>query len=591
MSAPLITLRNITVSFGIHPVLQQVNLTINKRERICLVGRNGTGKSTLLKLIAGEIASDNGEIEKERGITITQLPQEVPQDITGKVFDLLATQLADVDEWLIKPRVAEILSQLDLDGEAEFATLSGGLKRRVLLAKALITEPDILLLDEPTNHLDIDNIERLEQFFSKYAGTLLFVTHDRVFLQKVATRIIELDRGNLTSWECDYNTYLERKQAFLDAEVKENALFDKKLAIEEAWLRQGVKARRTRNEGRVANLKKLRLERQARRDLIGNVKLIAQQAGYSGKIIIEAENLAYSYDEKPIIKNFTTTILRGDKVGIIGPNGCGKTTLLRLLLGDLQPTNGTIKIGTKLEVAYFDQLRNQFNENKSLRDNIGSSDYVTINGKSRHIVGYLQDFLFTPDRVLSPVCHLSGGERNRLLLAKLFTKPSNVLVLDEPTNDLDIETLELLEALLVDYTGTVLLVSHDRAFLNNIITSTIVFEGNAKIKEYIGDYDDWLRQRPQPQLIVTAKSTPVKAMATPTENQLTAAEKRELKELLRKIEKLEAEQQQLHQQMADPDFYKADKDVMIKAQMKLGMVEDELKKLYLRWEILEKIGK
>ena len=585
----LIHLRNITISFGSAPVLNQVNFSLNRRERVCLVGRNGAGKSTLMKLIAGAIKPDGGEIALERGIKIAQLAQEVPQNISGKVFDLLAAELLNIADWEIRQRVAELLSRLTLDGDAEFATLSGGLKRRVLLAKVLIVAPDLLLLDEPTNHLDIENIVWLEQFFSKYCGTLLFVTHDRLFLQKIATRIVELDRGNLTSWECDYATYLQRKQDFLVTQEKHNALFDKRLAQEEVWIRQGVKARRTRNEGRVASLKKLRLERQARREVIGNVKMEIQKTNNSGKLVIEAEKISYGYVQ-PIIKNFTTTILRGDKIGIIGSNGCGKTTLLRLLLGDLIPQTGVIKIGTQLQVAYFDQLRNQFYEEKTLRENIAlGSDYVTINGKARHIISYLQDFLFSPERALSPVNQLSGGERNRLLLAKMFTKPSNVLVLDEPTNDLDIETLELLETLLVDYPGTILLVSHDRTFLNNIVTSTLVFEGAGQVSEYVGDYDDWLRQRPEQLPVAKSVKISLPAKTTIPKQQLTADERRELKNIPKKIEKNEIEQKQLHQQMADPDFYKKDKSTIVQVQIQLRNLEDELRNLYQRWEELEKI--
>jgi len=587
----LVTLHDVTVSFGLPPVLNQISFSLDRRERVCLVGRNGAGKSTLMKLIAGVIKPDGGEVAIERGIKIAQLAQEVPQNVSGRVSDLLAAELPNAEDWEVRQRVTELLSRLTLDGEAEFNTLSGGLKRRVFLSKALITVPDLLLLDEPTNHLDIENIEWLEQFFSKYYGTLLFITHDRLFLQKIATRIVELDRGNLSSWECDYATYLERKQEALDAQEKHNALFDKRLAQEEVWIRQGVKARRTRNEGRVAKLKKLRLERQARRGLIGNVKMQVQQASSSGKLVIEAEKISYGYDDaQPIIKNFTIDVLRGDKIGVIGPNGCGKTTLLRLLLGDLKPQTGVIKIGTKLQVAYFDQLRSQFDEEKSLRENIAlGSDYVTINGKPKHIINYLQDFLFSPERALSPVNQLSGGERNRLLLAKMFTKPSNVLVLDEPTNDLDIETLELLEDLLVDYSGTVLLVSHDRVFLNNIVTSTLVFEGAGKISEYVGDYDDWLRQRSVPSFVVKPEKErlPIK-MAAP-KKQITAAERNELKNLPGKIEKIEIEQHQLHQQMAEPGFYKKDKTTIIQMQMRLSTLEDELKKLYRRWEELEKL--
>ncbi|MFA6409453.1 MAG: ATP-binding cassette domain-containing protein [Gammaproteobacteria bacterium] len=575
---PLITLKNITVSFGHPPLLNQISFQIEARERVCLVGRNGSGKSTVMKLIKGEIKPDDGEIAYERGVSIAELTQEVPQNISGKVSAVVAKGLPNVESWKQKHLIEEVLSRLNLNGAAEFENLSGGLKRRALLAKAIIAEPDLLLLDEPTNHLDIENILWLEQFFAKYNKTLLFVTHDRVFLEKIAARIIELDRGNLTNWNCDYRNYLERKQALLEAEEKENALFDKKLAEEERWIRQGIKARRTRNEGRVRELKQLRRERQERREQIGKVNLQLQQADKSGKIVIEAENVSYAYDnDKSIIKNFSTTILRGDKIGIIGPNGCGKTTLIQLLLGNLEPTSGQIKQGTQLQIAYFDQLRSQLNEEKTVRENVGGgSDSVTINGKEKHIIGYLQDFLFSPDRANSPVNQLSGGERNRLLLAKLFTKPSNVLVLDEPTNDLDIETLELLEDLLVEYPGTVLLVSHDRAFLNNIVTSTLVFERDDEISEYVGGYDDWLRQRPIPIEIKTEVEKPQK-------NQ----DRRALEKILKRIEKVEKEQENLHQIMADPAFYQKSKEEISNTQQQLSAVEKKLEILYQEWEALE----
>lgn len=575
---PLVTLRNITVSFGHPPLLNKISFQIEARERVCLVGRNGSGKSTLMKLIKGEIKPDDGEIAYERGISIAELTQEVPQNISGKVSSIIAEGLPNTEIWKQQHRVEEVLSRLNLNGSAEFENLSGGLKRRALLAKAIIAEPDLLLLDEPTNHLDIENIIWLEQFFARYNKTLLFVTHDRVFLQKIATRIIELDRGNLTNWECDYQSYLLRKSALLEAAEKENALFDKKLAEEERWIRQGIKARRTRNEGRVRELKQLRRERQERREQIGKVNLQLQQAEKSGKIVIEAENVSYAYDNnKPIIENFSTIILRGDKIGIIGPNGCGKTTLIQLLLGNLKPMGGHLKQGTQLQIAYFDQLRSQLNEDKTVRENVGGgSDSVTINGKEKHIIGYLQDFLFSPDRANSPVNQLSGGERNRLLLAKLFTKPSNVLVLDEPTNDLDIETLELLEDLLVEYPGTVLLVSHDRAFLNNIVTSTLVFEENGKFSEYVGGYDDWLRQRP-------ALQEAPKETAKPKNNQ----DRRALEKILKQIEKAEKEQENLHQIMAVPAFYQKNKEEISSAQQQLSNVEKKLEVLYKDWERME----
>ncbi|HSA79117.1 MAG TPA: ATP-binding cassette domain-containing protein, partial [Nitrospirota bacterium] len=472
-----------------------------------------------------------------------------------------------------------------------------GLKRRVLLAKALAGQPDLLLLDEPTNHLDIDSISWLEEFLLSFGGTLLFVTHDRALLQKLATRIVDLDRGRLTSWPGSYQTYLELKQAALDAEAVENAKFDKKLAAEEVWIRQGVKARRTRNEGRVRALKELRRTRSERREVTGTARMQMQDAERTGKLVIEAQDVSYGYSDRPVIRDFSTTIIRGDKVGIIGPNGSGKTTLLKILLGDLKPQKGTLRLGTNLEVAYLDQHRAQLDDEKTVQDNVASgSDHVTINGNRRHVIGYLQDFLFAPARARSPVKVLSGGERNRLLLAKLFTKPSNVLVLDEPTNDLDIETLDLLEELLMDYPGTVLLVSHDRAFINNVVTSTLALEGDGKVNEYVGGYDDWLRQS---QRKIEVSGVPVKieekkAASGPQKEKsrrLTFKEQKELETLPKRIEELETEQQQIIAVMADPAFYRESGNRVTETKARLEAVEKELVESYARWEALEALQK
>src|SRR5512143_2197254 len=527
----LVSLQDVKVSFGGPLLLEGVDLSIDRGERVCLVGRNGTGKSTILRLITGEVKPDAGTIVFQQSVRVTLLTQEVPEALSGSVFDVvsgafgeqgkllaeyhhlsgslvhdhsgkLMARLEEVQHrfeaaggWQMQQKVEEILTRLKLPEDAEFSELSGGLKRRVLLAKALAGEPDLLLLDEPTNHLDIDAIAWLEEFLLTFGGTLLFVTHDRMLLQRLATRIVDLDRGRLTSWPGNYQSYLDLKQAALDAETVENAKFDKKLAAEEVWIRQGVKARRTRNEGRVRALKELRRIRSERREVTGTARMQMQEAERTGKIVIEATKVSYAYNDIPVISDFSTTILRGDKIGIIGPNGSGKTTLLKILLRELSAQKGTIKHGTNLEVAYLDQHRAQLDNEKTVQDNVANgSDHVTVDGNRRHVIGYLQDFLFAPARARSPVKVLSGGERNRLLLAKLFTRPSNVLVLDEPTNDLDIETLDLLEELLMDYPGTVLLVSHDRAFINDVVTSTLVFEGGGKVNEYVGGYDDWLLQ-------------------------------------------------------------------------------------------------
>ncbi len=625
----LVSLQSVNVSFGGPLLLEGVDLSIDRGERVCLVGRNGTGKSTIMRLITGEVKPDGGKIVFQQGVKITLLTQEVPQDIGGSVFDVVSSafgeqgkllaayhhvsgrlahdhseklmaELEDVQHkfeaaggWQMQQRVETILTRLQLPEDAGFSELSGGLKRRVLLAKALAGEPDLLLLDEPTNHLDIDAIAWLEEFLLSFGGTLLFVTHDRALLQKLATRIVDLDRGRLTSWPGNYQSYLELKQAALDAEAVENAKFDKKLAAEEVWIRQGVKARRTRNEGRVRALKELRRTRSERREVTGTARMQMQEAERTGKLVIEATNVSHSYSDRRVIRDFSTTIIRGDKVGIIGPNGSGKTTLLKILLGEVRPQKGAVKHGTNLEVAYLDQHREQLDDAKTVQDNVAyGSDHVTINGNRRHVIGYLQDFLFAPARARSPVKVLSGGERNRLLLAKLFTKPSNVLVLDEPTNDLDIETLDLLEELLMDYPGTVLLVSHDRAFINNVVTSTLALEGEGRVNEYVGGYDDWLRQS---RRMIEAPAVPVKteekkAAASPQPvkpRKLTFKEQKELDTLPKRIEELDAEQQQITAIMADPAFYRESGKKAAETKARLEAVEKELAETYKRWEELE----
>ncbi len=583
-------MRDVSIAFGGPLLLNEIQLQIIQGERVCLTGRNGMGKTTLMKLIAGDILPDSGEIVRQHGIRIGFLSQDVPKEISGTVFEValnLRDKLRGSDEE--QQETSEILSRMKLDPQAEFQGLSAGMKRRVLLAGALACKPDILLLDEPTNHLDIDAIVWMEEFLLRHVRTLLFVTHDRMFLRKLATRIIELDRGTLTHWACDYKTYLERREAGIEIEARQNSLSDKKLASEEAWIRQGVKARRTRNEGRVKALEKMRELRQARKERVGTVRMQAQEAERSGKLVIEAQDLSYDYGGLPIVSGFSATVMRGDKLGIIGPNGCGKSTLLQLLLCSLTSKNGKVRHGTHLQIAYFDQLRDSLDEDKTVQENIADGkDTVIISGIPRHIIGYLKDFLFSPDRSRSPVRILSGGERNRLLLAKLFAKPSNVLVLDEPTNDLDAETLELLEELLIAYEGTVLLVSHDRAFLNTVVTGTMVFEGQGQVSEYAGGYDDWLQQRPSAPV---PEKTPVRAekqrVKSERPRKLSYKEQLELEHLPRQIEALEAEQQALYRAMSDPGFYQRDRELMATAKERLNSLEHELEAAYSRWEILE----
>jgi len=625
---PILTLRNIQLSFGAAPLLSGVNLAIDKGERLCLVGRNGAGKSTLMKILADEITADDGQIEKPQGLTIARLVQEVPADTDGSVYDVVAAglgdmgallteyshlghQLADGSDktmerftqvqasidsrggWELAQRVETILSKLQLDGEQEFSGLSGGMKRRVLLAQSLVQEPDILLLDEPTNHLDIESIDWLEDFFKSWGGTLVFITHDRAFVRALATRIIELDRGKLTSWPGSYEKYLQGKQQQLDAEEKANAEFDKRLSQEETWIRQGIKARRTRNEGRVRALKEMRNERASRRERQGAAKLTVQGADQSGKIVLEAKGLSHKHDTQIILDDFSTTILRGDRIGIVGPNGCGKSTLLKLLLGKLTPQEGTVKLGTNLDVAYFDQLRNTLDEQKTVIENVvEGSDFIELNGKSRHVVGYLQDFLFDPARMRQPVRSLSGGERNRLLLAKLFTRPFNLLVLDEPTNDLDAETLDLLEEQLMDYKGTLLLVSHDREFLDNVVTSTIVFE-HGEVNEYVGGYNDWLRQRapiavPKTKAQLTkAKPEPEKKATAPEKKKLSYKEQRELDELPAIIDALEGEISALQQTLSDPELFQRDPKAFNQTNEALIEKASALETAFQRWQDLD----
>jgi len=608
----LISLQEVSLGFGGPLLLEQVNLQIEAGERVGLLGRNGVGKSSLLKLVNGDVLPDGGTIARQQNLRVAYLPQEVPQDVTGSVADIVASGLeflpATFDdehagqEWQRQLQVEQVLSRMQLDPAAQFDVLSAGLKRRVILAHGLARKPDLLLLDEPTNHLDIDAIDWLEDFLKRWGGTLLFVTHDRVFLQHLTTRIIELDRGRLFDWDCDYTTFLERRDARLAAEEAQNVVFDKKLAQEEAWIRQGIEARRTRNEGRARALKRLREVRRERREQAGTVRMQIQADKRSGKLVIEAENVSYAFDDQPVVQDFSTTIQRGDKVGIIGPNGSGKTTLLRLLIGELVPQQGEIRHGTNLEIAYFDQLRAQLDETKSVLENVGQGrDTITINGKARNVIAYLEDFLFTRDRVRAPIKALSGGERNRLLLARVFAQPTNLLVLDEPTNDLDLETLEVLEDLLLDYPGTLLLVSHDRAFLNNLVTSTLILDDAGHVSEFVGGYDDWQQQREQ---TVAAIPQPIKPAARPTaevvteasatprklsykEQRALEAQQRELAELPHTIEQLEAEQHRLSAAMAEPAFYQRDRAEIAQAVQQLKDLEDQLAAAYQRWAELE----
>ncbi|MEO5342380.1 MAG: ATP-binding cassette domain-containing protein [Gammaproteobacteria bacterium SHHR-1] len=638
---PLITLKNIHLAYGAESLLDGIELAIESAERICLIGRNGAGKSTLMKLIAGQIQADEGECNIGQGMRIARLEQEVPDATQGTVFDVVADgleragqllkayhqvgqrvsedpstanleqlaqvqqQLEAVDGWQMEQQVERVLSRLGLDADARFDTLSGGMKRRVLLARALVLGPDLLLLDEPTNHLDIASIQWLEEFLLNWKGALLFVTHDRAFLRRLATRILELDRGCLTDWPGDYDNYLRRRDERLNAEEKANQRFDKKLAQEEVWIRQGIKARRTRNEGRVRALQQLREEYRQRRSQQGQARMQLQAAERSGKLVVEASEISYSWDGRPLVRGFSTRILRGDRIGLIGPNGAGKSTLINLLLGRLQPQSGSLRLGTNLQIALFDQLREALQEDKSVLDNLaGGSEKIEVNGKERHVISYLQDFLFSPSRIRQPVRALSGGERNRLMLAKLFARPANLLVLDEPTNDLDVETLELLEELLMGFTGTLLLVSHDRDFLDHVVTSCLAFEGNGRIGEYVGGYSDWLEQRPaaagqaddaRPQANASSKASTkqaAKQAARPSpapaqRKKLSYNDQRDLDRLPQRIEQLEQELQQIQQQLADPALYQAGGDKVSQLNGQMARLESDLAAAYDRWEELE----
>ena len=628
---PLITLNGVDYGVGGPLLLEHVDLAIEAGERIALIGRNGAGKSTLLKLLAGDLKPDDGAVRVEGGRRIARLEQEVPQDAAGSVFDVVATGLGELGRllaeyhhlieslaagtdtgdtealaavqarieaahgWSLDQRVADTLTRLGLDGDADFARLSGGMKRRVLLARALVSAPDLLLLDEPTNHLDIEAIDWLEGFLKGWSGALVFVTHDRRFLRALATRIVEIDRGRVTSWPGDWDNYQRRREERLNAEAQESARFDKLLAQEEAWIRQGIKARRTRDEGRVRRLEAMRVERAARREQAGNVRMQAARAEGSGKKVIEARGVSFAHGAVPIVQDFSTTILRGDRIGLIGPNGSGKTTLLKLLLGELAPQAGEVRLGTQLQVAYFDQYRSTLREDWNAIENVaGGREFIEIGDSRKHVLGYLQDFLFTPERARAPITRLSGGERNRLLLARLFAQPSNLLVMDEPTNDLDVETLELLEELLADYAGTLLLVSHDRDFLDHVVTSTLVMEGQGRVGEYVGGYSDWLRQRsepaatPPPSKPGAAATNPEKATpSAPQRRRLGFKETRELEQLPGRIETLEARLAALGAAMHEPAFYQQDAATIVARNAELATAQAELDAAYARWSELE----
>ena len=637
---PLVVLDQISHAYGHLPLLDKAALQVEPGERIAIIGRNGTGKSTLMQIIGGEMKPDAGTVWTQPGARVARLVQDVPLSANKPVFDVIADGLGDLgalianyhhaavevatdyseeammrlgnyqheleerDGWSLEQRVELIITKLGLPSEAIVDTLSGGWKRRVLLARALVSQPDVLLLDEPTNHLDIEAIEWLETFLLDYAGAVIFVTHDRTFLEKVATRIVEIDRGMLTSWPGNYATFERKKEEWLANEELANAKFDKKMAQEEVWLRRGGKARRTRDEGRVKALMAMRAERAERRGLMGNVRMQVDQADPSGKMVFEAKGLSHAFGVSPVVKDLSLRVIRGDRIGLIGPNGAGKTTLLRLLLGELPAQAGEVRRGANVQVAYFDQQREQLDPERTVVDTVGDgADTVTVNGVPKHVHGYLADFLFSPERARSPVKALSGGERNRLLLARLFTRPANVLVLDEPTNDLDLETLELLEAQLVEWPGTLLLVSHDRRFLDNVVTSTLAFEGNGKVQEYVGGYEDWQRQSTNPPVVTKQPSGAAKPSSgvakepSGSKTKTTAKAKRSFKEekeyaaLPKRMAALEAEQQQLQATMARPEFYKDGADAIKKTMERVAVVEAELLAAMERWDVLDSIAR
>jgi len=610
---PTVRLDKVSLSFGLKPLLDNASLQVRRGERVCLLGRNGEGKSSLMQLITRGIVPDSGEVWVRPGAKVAGLAQEVSEASEQTVFDVVMGGAAQdhIDSgWQAEMQVDQVIARLELDRDAPMSALSGGWRRRVMLGRALVSEPDLLLLDEPTNHLDIDAITWLEDMMMDFEGALLFISHDRAFVRRLATRIVELDRGQLRVWPGSYDNYVVLKQAALETEAKHAALFDKKLAQEEVWIRKGVEARRTRNEGRVRALEQLRIQHRDRRERIGQVDVRVQEAGASGKLVFEAEHMTKAFGGAPVIADFSARIMRGDRIGIIGPNGCGKSTLIKLLVGQLEPTSGTLRRGTQLLPAYFDQQRDQLDPTKSIMDNVtgGSGDTVTIDGRARHVSSYLRDFLFPPERLHAPVTMLSGGERNRLLLARLFARPSNLLVMDEPTNDLDSDTLDLLEEMVSEYTGTLLLVSHDRAFLDNVVTSTLVFEGGGQVNEYVGGYTDWLRQRrvssgaagrtpsttvfaapatskPVPQPAAPVQTAP--QPAAPKPRKLSYKDQRELEALPAIIQKLEAEQATLAAAIADPELFRRNLAEANAAVTRLQAVEKELEATFARWEALE----